>query len=87
MDTVKSLEEQIAVIDYDMAAARSKIKSLNAEAIVVETNLIGLKLQKEALLEKHRLLESRTVDRNMTDRQKDIADFKVRLPEILLKDK
>lgn len=85
MTTKEAILKQIEDLDFDMAATRSKIKELNSAITKTETDLIGMKLIKNDLLDKLRLISERTVDYNPTERQVDIARFKAVLPELLRK--
>lgn len=85
--TEQELLEMIEESNYALNEARNKIKSLTKEILDTETDLIGLKIDKERLVEQLRKLRLRTVDRSMTDREVDIDRFKKALPGILDKDK
>lgn len=69
----------------DVSYANFRIEDLKRNLIDAETVLIEAKLRHKKLAEELRVYRDSQVDHNMTDRQKEIDDFKNKLPDLMKK--
>lgn len=78
IDLISSIEDQI--LSYTQS-----LKDVKKTATDIETKLIELKINKERTIELLRVLRNQAVNKEITDREKDIEEFKKKLPSILNK--
>ncbi len=69
------LVEEINSLELEIKSSQSMINHHRKQIVAIETKIIGDLIALNTAQEKLRLLVSQTVDRSMTDRQKEIQEF------------
>ena len=81
----KKLEEKIMDIMHDITSSRALISHLRTQLEVAESKLIEDKLQLEKFQSELRMFRARQLPTGMTERQKEIAEFRERMFDALKK--
>jgi hypothetical protein len=81
----KQLLQKIKEAEVEQVNARQRIVDIKRAAMDAETLLIECNLHQERLVEELRVLRLRAVDREPTPDEKDIARFRLVLPDLLKK--
>lgn len=79
------LQKLLTEADADVYYAVRQIESLKRNIVDAETVLIEAKLRQKKLTEELRVYRDSQIDYEMTDRQKEISNFRNNLPEIMKK--
>lgn len=83
--TEKEILAKLLNLDYDIDEAKKKFLQLKKDILLVEDNIISYKEEYRKLNNKLNDLRARTLDSELTDREKEILTFKEKLPELLKK--
>jgi chromosome segregation ATPase len=81
----KKLEEKITDLMHDIASSRARISHLRSQLEDAESKLIEDKLQLENFKSELRIFHARQLPTGMTERQKEIAEFRERMADTLKK--
>ena len=85
MATEQEILAAIAEAEIDQKEARQKVAYHKMAAIEAESLLITANLKRERLAEELRVWHLRTVKFEVSKEEKDLEDFRARLPELLKK--
>jgi hypothetical protein len=83
MASEEELIASIADAQFDLDSARSSLAAAKRELRDAESKLTGCKLKFEILSEELRVIQFYKITHEVNEREKEIADFKARMPELM----
>ena len=81
--TEEELIDSLVDAKFELDSARSSLAAAKRELRDAESKLTGCKLRFEILTEELRVVQFYKITYEVDEREKEIADFKARMPELM----